>query len=226
MSKQEFLNEVRARIAGLNEEDIRKALDFYAEAIDDRIEDGLTEEQAVAAVGTPDEISGKILMETPLPKLIKAEARTKPSKGIRAWEIILIVLGAPVWLPVLITVFALGLAVVVTIAALILAVIVTIAAAGIGGVGAVIASLLFIIRGGGMTGLIQLGAALILIGLVVLLFIPGKAAVLWMIELMGRFAGWVKYKFVSRRRGESTDTTYVQTPANIDTVNNEEDENA
>jgi hypothetical protein len=44
-----------------------------------------------------------------------------------------------------------------------------------------------------------LAAALILVGLALLLFIPLKAGFIWLIELAGRFAGWVKFKFVSRR---------------------------
>ena len=68
-----------------------------------------------------------------------------------------------------------------------------------GGVITIFASLIAIIMGEGVHGLVQLAAALVLVGLALLLFIPIKAGIIWLIELAGRFAGWVKFKFVSRR---------------------------
>ena len=48
MSKTEFLTELKKALEGLPEEDIEKSLEYYSEMIDDRIEDGLSEEEAVA----------------------------------------------------------------------------------------------------------------------------------------------------------------------------------
>ena len=42
MNRNDFLEAVRLKLKGLSEEDIKKALDFYEEAISDRMEDGLT----------------------------------------------------------------------------------------------------------------------------------------------------------------------------------------
>ena len=109
MNKTEFLYAIRARISQLPPQDIQKSLDFYAEIIDDRMEDGMTEEEAVAAMGPLDEITEQILLDTPLPHLVKAKLR--PSRTLRTWEIILLILGSPVWFPLLlagvITMFAL-----------------------------------------------------------------------------------------------------------------------
>ena len=239
MNKKDFLDEVRTRLAGLSESDIQNALDFYVEAIDDHIDDGMTEDQAVSAVGTPEEVAEKILMDTPLPTLIKTQAQAMSQKQanttaqttqanqtaqtggmsgnptpvipvqpaaqpvkktkLSPLAIVLIILGAPVWLPVTIALGAVALAIVIAIFAVILAVVVTVLAAAIGGVVAIFASLVAIVMGEGVHGLVQLAAALILVGLALLLFIPLKAGFIWLIELAGRFAGWVKFKFVSRR---------------------------
>ena len=48
MNRKEFLNEVERRLHGLPAEDISKALDYFGEMIDDRTEDGMSEEEAVA----------------------------------------------------------------------------------------------------------------------------------------------------------------------------------
>lgn len=105
MNKQQFLAALRERLLGLPQDDIARSLDFYAEMIDDRVEDGLTEEQAVLELGPVDEIAEQILLEQPLPRLVKAKMR--PSRALRVWEVILLVLGAPVWLPLLLTAVAL-----------------------------------------------------------------------------------------------------------------------
>ncbi|MDO5541028.1 MAG: DUF1700 domain-containing protein [Eubacteriales bacterium] len=99
MNKFEFLALLRERLEGLPKEDIEKSLDYYSEMIDDSVEDGLTEAAAVSAIGPVDEIVSQILMETSLPKLVKA--KVKPQKALRIWEIVLLVLGSPVWIPLL-----------------------------------------------------------------------------------------------------------------------------
>ena len=104
MKKNEFLAELRGRLAGLSEADLNRSLDYYAEMIDDRMEDGLSEEEAVNAVGTPAESANEILGEMPLAKLVKA--RVKPKGRMAAWEVVLLILGSPLWLALLLTLFA------------------------------------------------------------------------------------------------------------------------
>ncbi len=104
MTKSEFLSELRERLVGLSEADLNRSLDYYAEMIDDRMEDGLSEDEAVKEVGTPAEIAEDILKEMPLTKLVKA--RVKPNRKMAAWEIVLLILGSPLWLALLLTLFA------------------------------------------------------------------------------------------------------------------------
>ena len=47
MSKQEFLAQLRKGLSGLPKEDLEERLTFYSEMIDDRIDDGMAEEEAV-----------------------------------------------------------------------------------------------------------------------------------------------------------------------------------
>jgi uncharacterized membrane protein len=51
MTKQEFIDALRHKMAGLPKDDIEDRVAFYTEMIDDRVEDGLSEEQAVAEIG-------------------------------------------------------------------------------------------------------------------------------------------------------------------------------
>ncbi|MGM9642165.1 MAG: DUF1700 domain-containing protein [Eubacteriales bacterium] len=96
MTKTEFLTELERALSGLPQEDIRKSLDFYAEMIDERTEDGVSEEEAVAALGDIGNIRTQIIGEVPLGRIVKE--RIKPNRKLRAWEIVLIALGSPIWL--------------------------------------------------------------------------------------------------------------------------------
>ena len=101
MKKNEFLNELRKRLIGLPNTDIEDRLSFYSEAIDDRIDEGKSEEEAVADLGSIDEIVNEIAKDTPLLKLVKE--KVKPKRSLRAWEIVLIIVGFPLWFPLALT---------------------------------------------------------------------------------------------------------------------------
>lgn len=105
-TKQAFLDELRRCLAGIPEKDLQESLDYYTEILDDMTENGMTEADAVASLGQIDAISEQILLDLTLPKLVKA--RVKPKRRLRAWEIVLIAVGSPVWLPILL---ALGIVV-------------------------------------------------------------------------------------------------------------------
>ncbi len=108
MRKQEFLDALKSGLTGLPQEDIGERLTFYGEMIDDRMEEGLSEEDAVAAIGPVEQVINEIVAETPLTKLVKE--RIKPKRRLRAWEIVMLVIGFPLWFPL--TVAALLLVVV------------------------------------------------------------------------------------------------------------------
>ena len=102
MRKQEFIYQLWKKLSDLPKEEVEERLSFYGEMIDDRMEDGLSEEEAVAAIGSADEIASLIIEEIPLNKIVRE--RIKPKRRLRAWEIVLLVLGAPIWIPMLVVV--------------------------------------------------------------------------------------------------------------------------
>ena len=104
MNKTEFLEKLRAALNGLPQSDIDEKVSFYCEMIDDRVEDGLSEEAAVASVGSVEKIVREIVADIPLSKI--AKEKIKPRRKMRAWEIVLLILGSPIWLSLLIAAFA------------------------------------------------------------------------------------------------------------------------
>ncbi len=97
MRKEEFLKELRKQLSGLPKEDIDSRVEFYSEMIDDRIEEGKTEQEAINEIGSVDEIVNDIAKDTPFVKLIKE--KVKPKRKLATWEIVLLVVGFPLWFP-------------------------------------------------------------------------------------------------------------------------------
>ena len=56
MSKQDFLTELRKGLSGLSRDEIEERLTFYSEMILYRMEEGLSEEDAISEIGSVDEI--------------------------------------------------------------------------------------------------------------------------------------------------------------------------
>lgn len=115
MTKQEFLSELERALGKLPHAEVEQALAFYDEAISDRMEDGLSEAEAVADLGSIDEIAAQITAETPpIPRAI-ARANT----GSRTLNIVLLAVFSPIWVPVVLALAAAALAVYVAIWAVI-----------------------------------------------------------------------------------------------------------
>ena len=168
MNKQEFLWRLMDGLSGLPMEDIDRSLDYYSEMIDDRMEDGLSEEEAVAALGPVGEICSQILAETPLSRLVKEAVR--PKRKLRVWEIVLLVLGSPVWVPLI----GAALIVVVTVYLSIWAVLLSLYAADLAGAVTGLAGVVTLFRmlsiGQIAEGILFLGGGMVCIGLAILLF--------------------------------------------------------
>ena len=196
MNKEEFLSALRSALAGLPQEDIEERLAFYSESIDDRMEDGLTEEEAVEAVGTVDEVRDQIMAEIPLTKLVREKMR--PKGRLRAWEIILLVLGAPVWIPLLIA----AAAVLFSVYICIWAGVICVYAAELGLVGGVIAgvggTVMYLKTGNFVGALFYAGAAVLCAGLAILLFFGCIKLTKTVVKLTGRMLLGIKNSFVGR----------------------------
>ena len=116
MNKQEYLASLRAALACLPESEIEESVAFYTEMIDDRVADGLTEEEATAQLDDPKAAARAIIAD--LPVVPRAVVRTKQKNRALYWT--LVILGSPLWLTLLLAAGALVLAGLLTIWCLIL----------------------------------------------------------------------------------------------------------
>lgn len=200
MNKQAFLESLRKGLSGLPQDDLEERLAFYSEMIDDRMEEGLSEAEAVSAVGAVKDIIAQILAEMPLTKLVKE--KVKPARALRAWEILLLVLGFPVWFPLLIAAFAVMLSVFIALWSVIVslwAVGASFAACSIGGV---VSAAVFAFQGNGITGVAMLGAGICCAGLSLFLFFGCKAAAKGILLLTKKMALGIKGLFARKEEAK------------------------
>ena len=196
MTKTEFMSSLREKLSGLGEEDIRKSLDYYSEMIDDRIEDGMTEEEAVADVGTPDECANAILMDMPLSKVVKA--KIKKERAIKWWAVLLIILGSPLWIPLLIALFAVAFAVSATLFSIVFAFAASVIALLFCGLFCVACGVFEFFRAAFTSGLFGIGIGIAAIGFGILAVLLVILAVKFSVWLLKAFARLIKSLFISK----------------------------
>ena len=198
MLKTEFLTELQNGLSGLPQADIDERLSFYSEMIDDRMEEGLSEEEAVAAIGTVDSVVNEILAETPLSKIVKE--KIKPKRRMKAWEIVLLVLGFPLWFPLSIVALVLVFVFYIVLWVLVIclwAIEIAIWACALCGV---VVGVVYMARGFAGTGIMLFGAGLFLAGLSIFLFFGCKAATVGTAKLAKKIVHGMKRLFVGKEK--------------------------
>ena len=200
MNKQEYLARLRAGLAGLPQEDIDERVSFYCEMIDDRVEEGLSEEEAVEGVGDVNDVISQTVAETPFAKIVKEKVR--PKRSLRGWEIALLVIGAPVWGSLLIAAAAVILSLYISILAIIVSLGSLIGAFAVSTFVCVALAVGYFIGGHALTAVAALGAAVFFAGVSIFLFLGFKAAILALLKLTKNAAQKVKSWFVGKERAK------------------------
>lgn len=196
MDKQEFLSQLRKALSGLPQEDIEERIAFYSEMIEDQMEEGISEQEAVASVGSAEEIARQILSEIPFTKI--AKERIKPKRPLSAPEITLLILCFPIW-------FSLGIAALVVVFSVyavlwsviisLWAVFVSLVASFVGCLGA---SIVFFIGGTTPAALVCLAGSCICAGISVLMFFGCKAVTAGILKLTKLIAVGIKNLFLKK----------------------------
>lgn len=199
MTKQDFLCALGKALSGLPRREVDERLAFYGESIDDRIEEGRTEAQAVADIGSVDEIAAQVIAEVPLARI--AKERVRPKRRLRAWEIVLLVLGSPVWLPLLAVAAVLGLVLYLVPWILIVSVWAVFASLVACALGGVAAGLYFAVRGFGFTGLASVSAGICCAGLAIFLFFGCLGATRGIVRLTKQIVFGIKKCFMGKENG-------------------------
>ena len=199
MSRDAFIGELRHRMAGLPQETVERTVEYYSELIADSVEDGLTEEEAVSRLGSLDEIVASVVKDTPLTQIVETRIQERKKKGSSGWVIALLILGAPVWLPVLIAALAVAFALFVALWAVVIALWAVVAAVILTGLAALVAGVVELCRLHLPQGLVLLGGGLVCLGLCALLYLLMKLLTVGTVKLCRWLWVSVKSLFVGKK---------------------------
>lgn len=162
MNKEKYLACLRAQLNGLPQADIEKFVDYYSEMIDDKMEEGLSEYEAVSSLESAQEAAARIMADEALQKPQAVNAASAGKRRMRAWEIVLIILGSPIWVSLLAAALSVYAALWIVIAALYISDFAVLAA------GVYLSVFSFFKIGGGF--MLLLGTAFVMLGFSVLMF--------------------------------------------------------
>ena len=196
MNKQEFIIKLCQGLSGFPQDEIEERLTFYSEMIDDRMEEGLSEEEAVLEFGSVEEIITQITADIPLTKLVKEKIKLKHK--LKAWEIVLIVLGSPLWLSILIAFFSVILSLYIVLWTVIIcfwAVEVSFWASALGGLAS---GVVFAYHGNVNSSVMMIAGALISAGLSIFMFFGCKASSKGIVKLTKKIAIGIKKLFIRK----------------------------
>jgi uncharacterized membrane protein len=196
MNKNAFLLELKKGLNFLQESDCEDRLNFYSEMIDDYVEEGLTEEDAINKIGSAEKIIEQIIIETPFNKVFKE--KIKPQKKLRVWELILIILGSPIWLSLLIAGFAVILSIYIVIWALVISLWAVFGSLIVTALGCIILGILEFIIADFKMGLIFLSLALIGLGIGILLYCGALALIKLVVKMTKKMFLLLKMSFIKR----------------------------
>ncbi len=203
MNKKEFLDKLKTELERQSISNIENMIEFYDEMICDRMEDGMSEEEAVDSMESIDEIVHEAVLDKSVPTLVKERVKKSREKakrnGLEWLWIVLAIVGFPVWLPIAIALIAVAFTLFIVFWVLIFTLFVVLLALGISSVACVFGG--FILLFGRMSlpaAIAALGIGLILAGICVLVWKPCVALVKNSGKLFSDMVAKIKAKIFSR----------------------------
>ena len=148
------------------------------------------------AVGSVEKVASQIIAQIPLSIIVKDKIRDK--RKLRVWEIVLLLLGFPLWFPLLISAFAVGFSIYLSLWAIVIslwAIFVSMVACG--GAGVIVGGV-FIGMGHQSAGIALFGASLVCLGLAILFFFACKCATKGMAVWTKKMVIWLKNCFIGK----------------------------
>ena len=205
MTKLEFISELYNKLSDMPVSEIDERVNFYSEMIEDRIEEGLSEEEAVAAVGSVDEVADQIKAEIASEEKTIEQKKTdeqikpeNPKAKRSALEITLLVLGAPLWISLLAALFTVAISLIASVWAVVGSLLCVFASFCATALYGIIFGIAWMLSGKALAGLALFGCGLLLAGLAILSFFGCKALIDLCVQFTKRLVLWL----FKRKRNE------------------------
>ncbi len=190
MTKNEFTKVLKSRISHLPKAERKKILQYYYEMISERMEDGMSEAEAIDALGNLDELFSEY---APVPK------EPKKSVKLRAWHIIMLIIGAPLWISLVVVILCLVMVFYIVIWVLVIAFYAIFLALAASGFALIMASFWALFVGGVPYFFAFFGAGIFLSGLAILWLLACNAFAKAMAKVTGKSAKGI-FRFFFKRR--------------------------
>lgn len=160
------------------------------------MEDGMSEEDAVAGMESVDAIVAQIMSEIPLTRLV--QTRVKPEKGHKTWKIVLLICLFPIWFPLFVALAAVLFSLLVAAWAVIISFYITAGSLVIASLACIIATGAYFGIGRIIAGVGGVGAIFVCIGLSILFFLLSIAMTKGVVRLTRKMFIGLKKSFVGR----------------------------
>lgn len=196
MKKQEFIDRLRLELSGLPKVEVEERLSFYMEMIDDKIEDGLTEEVAVSEIGDVNNVAKQILSEIPFSKIVKE--RIKQNRKLTGLEITLLIVGFPIWFTLLASLFAVVISVYASVWVLHVSLWAIEISFIIGSLAGIFGGLIWTFAISMPTGIAFISAGLVLSGLSIFSILLCKSFAKGLLKLTKGIAVFIKRLFIKK----------------------------
>lgn len=121
---------------------------------------------------------------------------------LKAWEITVIAVGAPLWLPLLIAAAIIALSLYVSIGAIIISLWAVFASFVGCFLGGIVAGLILIFKGNAPSGVAMLAAGIVCAGLAIFMFYGCKGATMSVLMLTKKIAIWTRNCFVKKEEAQ------------------------
>lgn len=192
MKKKEFLEALRVRLVALPSKEVEERLAFLSEMIDDRIDEGLSEEEAVADMGTVESVAKQIISEVPLITIIKE--KLTPRRAYNGWEIAGLTVTSPIWIVLLIAAAAVAISLYVSVWAVVISLWAAFVSLAGGGLFGIAVGAVWLFGGETLNGVLIMGAGAVCVGSSAYMFYGCKLLTAFVCKYTKKAVLWVKNK--------------------------------
>lgn len=194
MNKQEFLNKLKSKLEGLPKKEINEQISFYSEMIDDRVEEGLSEENAISQIGSVNDIAKQIIEQTE-----KASENPKKKGKLTWWEITLLALGSPMWISLIVSAFAVVISLYVSLWSVVISLWAAELSFSVGAVAGILGGTVYAFINASL-GFILIGAGILLGGLSIFTFYGCKYVTKFSSYLTIKITKLIKNSFIRKEK--------------------------
>ena len=192
MTKIQFIIKLRQCLSEIPKDEVEERIGFYCEMIEDRMEEGLTEQEAVASIGEVEDIARQIIADTCLSKPVKKK------RELKAWQLILMSFGAVICFPLALALCAVVLSLYVAFWSVIASIYSLFTSFILAAVTCLFTGIGFLLSGNVVNFFAFIGAAFVYAGISVFAFYGGMFCAKGAVRLVNKFALWIKGIFAKR----------------------------